>query len=57
MGNFLKIIKEHSLRTLDVCMNGKCKTLDIDCLGKHFHLSDYDFCSVREIFIRTTTEV
>ena len=40
------------MRPLDVCMNKKCTTLDIDCLGKGFHLSDYDFCSVREIYAR-----
>lgn len=52
MKNVTKLIKEHSLRSLDACMNEKCKTLDIDCLGMRFHLTDYDFCSVREIYAR-----
>jgi FkbM family methyltransferase len=52
MKNAPKLIKEHSLRSLDACMNEKCKTLDIDCLGMRFHLSNYSFCSVREIYAR-----
>lgn len=52
MRNALKLLNEHSLHSLDVCMNKKCTTLDINCLGKEFHLSNYDFCSVREIYAR-----
>ena len=50
--NAPNLVKERSLRPLDICMNRKCITLDIDCLGKRFHLSDYDFGLVREIYAR-----
>jgi len=50
--NVPRLIKQTSLRSLDACMNEKHKTLDIDCLGKRFHLAEYDFCSVREIYAR-----
>ncbi len=52
MKNIPNLIKQHSLRSLDACMEKKYATLDIKCLGKRFHFAEYSFCSVREIYAR-----